>query len=178
MILRLSVLLTLATAGCSAPILAWADHAPAASWIKIRTWAWYPEPANASSTGGILEVNYKRVRNAIAEAMFERGGRLAPFEQADVLVAFHAMVGGMEEEKARRVAFGYEWGTGPAPAPGRQIGEGTLVIDLISNTQPPRLLWHGVASGAVTRGLSAQATVERIEEAVRAVLQLYPPGKP
>ena len=176
MMLRSSLVLLLAVGGCSAPIAAWADHDASVSWPKIKTWAWYPEPGEASSTGGILEVNYKRVRNAIAENMFERGGRLAPFEQADVLVAFHAMVGGMEEEKARRVAFGYA--AGPAAASGRQVGEGTLIIDLVSNTQPPRLIWHGVASGAVTRGLSAEATVARIEEAVRAVLQLYPPGKP
>jgi hypothetical protein len=164
-------------AGCAAPIDSWADFDPSTDWSRFKTWAWHPGPDTPLPEGGVREENLRRVKHAIAEAIFARGAKLAPIEQADVLVAFHAMVGSLEDERARRVQFGYEW-TGAAPAAGgRQVGEGTLVIDIVANTKPPRLVWHGVASGAVTRGLSAEDTVARIEEAVAAIVAQYPPGR-
>jgi hypothetical protein len=170
-------LLVAGMAGGVAPIESWADFDPTTDGSKFKTWAWHPGPDTPLPEGGVREENLRRIKHAIAEAIFARGAKLAPIEQADVLVAFHAMVGGMEDERARRIQFGYDW-TGSAPAPsGRQVGEGTLVIDVIANTKPPRLVWHGVAAGAVTRGLSPEETVARIEEAVAAIAAQYPPGR-
>ncbi len=167
---------TLVAVGCSS-IPVDADYDTTTDFAAIRTWAWYSE----SAPEGMDDLTNGRVRAAIEAELPARGlSRAAPGAAPDVLVAYQVTVAQRVESDPVAVSVGYGCGGGfGAVGTGNEVrtyDEGTLFLDLVAPARKT-LVWRGTARRTLSRDSSPEERETRIREAVRAILEQYPPGK-
>lgn len=169
--------LLLALAGCS-DISVSTSQDPRTDFSQIRTWAWFDSVSNDPVDPELPELTRRRIKNCIQEELEARGYSWGPADKADMLVKWIAVTGGSVEMNPVGFRFGdpgapQEPGSGPV-----LLAEGSLVIDVIWNKVPRRLIWRGNAEGTVNRSLSDEERQARIQKAVSKTLASFPARPP
>ena len=184
------ILATAGLGGCS-PIDVAVDYDPKADFSKIRTWAWFQEPAGGSPSDHappeVDPLTLQRSRKALEEVLSAKGFSMARPEEADVLIAVHSAI-------ERRVTYGpsYGWGWGWGWGPGYSWGpywdgtwgppsvyvyhEAAIIVDVLEQKPSQRLIWRGVARRTIDRGLTPEEREQRVREAIHELLAGFPPG--
>jgi len=173
-----SLVLLLALAGCSDLSISTTQD-PTMDFSTLRTWAWFESISNEAVDPELPELARRRIKNCIQEELEARGYAWGPADKADMLIKWIAVTGGAAELSPVGVRFG-DPATASAPAGGPvTLAEGSLVIDVIWNKVPRRLIWRGNAEGTVNRDLPDEERQARIQKAVARTLAAFParPGK-
>lgn len=157
------------------------DHDPKANFSAYHTYNWVPGPQQ--STGDprldstLLDT---RIREAVEQQLTAKGLTKDSGAKPDLLVAYHVAVRGKQgvttvsDASWYQPGWGYRGGGGGGPTYARDYEEGTLILDLLdaSNRQ---LVWRGSAQAEVKENISPEKRQERINEAVRRILEQFPP---
>jgi hypothetical protein len=175
----LAALTALSIAGC-APISVSYDYDPAFSFGALRTFGWLPEPGERAPGARGNDLVSSRIRHAVETQLEAKGYRKAD-GTPDFYVAYHAAV-----TTRLQVDTMYDpgvWGPGPRAARRgwggtrvdvREYDEGTLILDVF-DAGDYRLRWRGTATAVVNAESDPQRRTERINEAVRLILEKFPP---
>jgi hypothetical protein len=171
--LALGLALTLA-AGCS-DIHVETSQDPSANFGAVKTWSWYEMVSDQPADPTIPELSRRRIKNCIQTELEARGYKWAPADQADILIKWLALTGGPVDMNP----IGFRFGESDAPPPpdtgsSVTVSEGSLVIDVIWNKPPRKIIWRGSAEGTVSRGVPDEVRQARIEEAVGKTLHSFP----
>lgn len=175
--MALGLLAIHAATGCS-PFSVNSDYDTGANFSKFKTWNWFVGPGSGEAElDGLTE---GRIRAALEAELPGRGLVYTTSRPADVHVAYHAAVSQRLETTPTTAAFGYGWGSHfAAVGTGTTVevyDEGTLVIDLVDPASK-NLVWRGTARSAVNLNATPEAREARIRQAVRRILEQYPPAK-
>ncbi|MCH6559316.1 DUF4136 domain-containing protein [candidate division KSB1 bacterium] len=170
-VLTVSVLL-LVGVGCS-PISVSHDYDPQANFSNLKTFAWVAFPQNVE----INQLTVRRIKNAVTNELLAKGLQESS-SNADILIAMH----GTTKEKLDITDWGYSTGSyyGGGYWGGRNIDvnqytEGTLILDFI-DSKSKRLVWRGVAKGAVDPSLTPEQRTKRINEGAAKLMAQFPPA--
>ena len=153
------------------------DYDQSASFDKLKTYAWMTtkgEPENTRVTNSLV---MSRIHDAVDNQLESKGYQKAP-SNPDFFVAYHASV----DEKTQIHSIPYYgggvgvYGFGAAHTNVYQTRyeEGTLIIDIL-NSERKKLIWRGIAKGTVDRQDHPEAKTKRINDAVKKVLDQFPP---
>jgi hypothetical protein len=177
-----------AVSGCSSLEVS-VDYDPSVDFLKIHTWAWYPEPTPPagprSDHPDLSPLTIQRAQAAIEETLSRKGYRSAAPEQADVLVAVDSAIERRIEAAPVSMGWGWSWGHpygwgatwdgwwGPPAV--YTIDEVALIIDVLEPRPTPRLIWRGVARWPKHGDATPEDRQARIREAVDQALAKFPP---
>jgi hypothetical protein len=183
---RLLAILLAATLGGCASMEINSDYDPVASFSGLRTYAWMPGPQKKT---GDLRIDNPlldaRVRQAVDRQLEANGYVKQPPERSDFLIGYQAAVEKKLDVYTVDHYYGYPPGWGSTRGYGAWGGtipethvyeydEGSLILDIV-NPQTRKLIWRGSAQAEVNRSASPEKRQERIEEAVRRMLERFPP---
>lgn len=168
----LAVVLLLA--GCGAPIEVRTDYDRSASFDEYTTFQWLRAPgANALDT--LRPQVALQIRAAIVRELEAKGLRRVD-DGGDLLVNFHGKV----LRETHENDWGYRYGEDGWPSAAREAGvvavsRGALVIDLLDASNR-FLVWRGEGVDTVPEQRpSAEIMLERVDDAVRLILEDFPP---
>ena len=174
-----ALLSLVATASC-APFRVMVDYDSEADFGALRTYAWLERAeqpgANPFADNPLLR---KRVRDAVADSLAERGYRAAPADQADFRMTFHVT---LEERMASAFWPGWSHGhygryggyRGRSYSSGYTFQQGTLILDALTGDGED-LLWRGWVSGAIP---TSDSDRDRVLLAVHEILARFPMVQP
>jgi hypothetical protein len=174
---RVLLLLPLLAAGCSS-IRTSTDFDPAADFTRLKTWAFFPSRSAAPADARVSSLVDARIRAAVEAELGERGYTQVK-ESPDFYVAHQTAVGQRVEVDPNTVVVGYGWNRGSvgvANSNVRVYDEGTLVVDVIE-PKANKLLWRGVAKGTVHENASPEDREARIRDAVKQLIDQFPPHR-
>jgi hypothetical protein len=149
------------------------DYDESFDFGALKTWSWHPSVASSGGEQGIVTLTDARIRSAIEGELASRGYPQAA-NGASFLVAYHATVA--QKVEAGAEPYGYGWRSAYMAPTVMTYEEGTLLVDFI-DPRSKAMVWRGTASAVVDASDSAEKREERIREAVRKVLERFPPGK-
>jgi hypothetical protein len=169
--------MALAAGGCSS-MQVWSEHDPRASFDDRGTYAWkIPEGADAADEGTVDPILDARVRSAVDAELVKRGFVEVDAEP-DMLVAYQ--IGVQDRQVVTAVydepaySYGYTTRTRTRRSTVYEYEEGTLSLDFVDPASG-RPIWRGSARAEIDPSGSQQQRDERIAEAVRRMLDLFPP---
>lgn len=147
------------------------DFDQGADFAKYQSYAWLPPPATGRPQS---ELNAQRIERAI-EAEMKAKGFTQNAETPDLHIMYHVGT----KDKIQVTDWGYSygsyyWGMGGRSVDVYQYEEGTLVVDFVDPTTD-QLVWRGWATGTIDRTQSPSAIEAKINDAVRQIMQRYPP---
>jgi hypothetical protein len=149
------------------------DYDPAAEFSGLRTWAF----ADPGQPTGDPRLDSSLVRSRILQALESelavKGYGRAVGVEPDFLVDTHVALS--RELEIHTFHQGYHpstWGTSETLV--REVERGSLVLDFL-DPKSRQLLWRGIAQARVHRQDSPAQRSQRIREAVRLMLQDFPP---
>ena len=185
----LAIFAMLTLSACATTLTSRVDTADHANLDGFKTYAWITDRPVFNSSIHAPEVinplNEQRIRTAIEEKLKDKGYRKASLETADFVVAF--TLGARERIHVQNYYddFGYRYygyypgfsrfgrgfgGLDRSSVSVRTITEGTLVVDIFSNSDK-EAIWHG---SATKRLYGDDSTRQLIDEAVTALLAEFP----
>jgi len=188
-LLSLIALTLLAASGCRTYYID-TDYDVGTDFRELRSYQWGPQaPAEASDGEGAIDPRVandlfdRRVRHAIDHKLADRGFREAEEgAEPDFLVYYNAAV--EQRIDAQNIGPRFGWGYGRRGRFGgyggfnytviRQYDVGTLMIDVV-HPREQRLLWRGATQADIERAGTPEQRTQRIEAAVNAILQKFPP---
>ena len=164
----------LASAGCS-DIDVTTVQDEHTDFSKIYTWAWYDAVNNDAPDPELSELARRRIKNCIQSELEARGYSWGPADKADMIVKWVAVASGNVELAPVGFRFGIDdpKTRGPVQGPST-MGEGSLVIDVLSNQAPRKVIWRGTAQATVNRDLPDEVRQERIQKAVAKTFAAFP----
>lgn len=185
---RLLALLLLAAGlnGCSTLMVSY-DYDPQADFSRLKSYAWIPEPRKPTGDPRIdhntlLE---ERIQKAVEAQLDAKGYVKKASGTPDFWLAYYVTLDKKTAVTMLNSYYGYGpgWGWGlhyggyglPA-AYTYEYDEGTLILDVVEPATR-RLLWRGYATDEVNLSQGPKADEKRINEAVRRLLQRFPPEK-
>lgn len=158
------------------------EHDPDANLASYRSFAWLA-PERADVQDPILDSDFldRKVRDAVAITLIDRGYLSAPAREADFLVTYHTgkrervessgvSVGvGVHNRHSRHfgTSYGFMFGDDVRSRP-----EGMLIIDIVER-ETGTLVWRGWRS---TRLDQERFDGAQVLEQVRLILADFPPG--
>ncbi|HLY08228.1 MAG TPA: DUF4136 domain-containing protein, partial [Planctomycetota bacterium] len=164
----------LALAGCSDIDVTTAQD-PSTDFSKIRTWAWYDAINNDAPDPELSELARRRIKNCIQSELEARGYSWGPADKADMIVKWVAVAGGSVDLAPVGFRFGIDDPATRGPTRGPStVSEGSLVIDVLSNKTPRKVIWRGTAEATVNRDLPDEIRQSRIQKAVAKTLASFP----
>lgn len=174
----LAAVLACGVAGCSSVRVS-TDYDTGWSFASYRTWNWVPGPRQPTGDPRLdNDLLDRRVRGAVEREMAERGFWKVEADP-DFEVDYHTALASKIRVQAIGSSYGYGPGAWEPIAPGgvyaRQYDEGTLIIDVI-DAESHELVWRGIAEAEVYPTDSPAAREKKINEAVRKILERFPPG--
>ena len=181
-------LLAALLAGCAGAALNvnW-EHDPAADFSGMQTYDWMPGPQKKSGDPRIDDPFVDtRIRKAVEKGLAAKG-----YEQRarapDFVIGYHAALRDEITTTTMDSYYGYHrsWGGdqgrgrgwnvgGPSITYGRSYGVGTLVLD-IGDPDTHQLIWRGSALAEIGGSDSPKKRDERLDKAVRHMLESFPP---
>ncbi len=179
----LALLASLFGAGCSSLSVSY-NYDPQANFAAYRSFDWLPPRAD----GGVDELVGKNVRFAVERELAAKGVRRET-RDPDLRIAIH----GGRQKYVDVQEYGYAYRDAPyfVLPPGTKDGRpvlapqtlcyergvrtyeyeiGTLVLDFV-DARRKEMVWRGVATAVVDPG----SRPEDVQEAVRRLLEKYPP---
>lgn len=167
----IAVLLIAALTSCSSMRID-SDYDTSASFSGFKTYSWMARQQQASRDprldSTLLE---SRVSAAVDRELSAKGYAKVPLEEADFLVAYHVT---REGRMQLHTMGGPGWGWGGTTTHVEKYEEGTLILDVIAS-DGRMLLWRGTATARIDESAGAEKREKRINEAVRRMLQRFPP---
>ena len=137
-----------------------------------NSYAWLETAGERPDSGGETE---RRVRRSVDANLADRGFRLVPFEQAELVLSYRTSAAD------QRVYDTYGYGTGrwsaeeSTTSKERVFTEGSLTIDIFDAAKK-ELLWKGTAVETIDPSASPEARDELVGKAVSDMLDGFPPG--
>ncbi|MDX1454084.1 MAG: DUF4136 domain-containing protein [Gammaproteobacteria bacterium] len=153
---------------------------PAADFSQYRSFSWQA-PAHDAVDDPILDSPLldAKVRQAVIDALQQRGLDFVAEGQADLLVTYHTA----DKQRSRPGSFVLGFGTGPwnrrttvgyaVYGGDRHYEEGLLIIDLV-DARNGQLVWRGWRGASLNQASFQQAGINEI---VRIILSSYPPER-
>lgn len=167
--------LLVAAVGCSTIYDVQYDYDKATDFVALETYDWLPVPDKAD----IDSLDVMRVQKAVNTQLQAKGLRQTS-ENPDFLIAEHL---GREDKVSVR-NWGYDYGPyggywgggyrGPGGVSSFQYEEGSLILDFV-DPQTKQLIWRGSAKAEVGDVRTVEKREALINEAVRKILQNFPP---
>ena len=158
------------------------DYDTRADFSTYKTYAWSEKTDDATKQSKVdSPLVHQRVRESIEENLQAKGLRSVEAAQADLLVSYHLSVA-VTGRTSSSVSFGVgSFGSHSSvglsvgvPVGGRNIEEGTLVIDM-NDAKTNSLVWQGAASRQLSRNATPEKTKAAVDEVVSEILANYPP---
>jgi hypothetical protein len=176
----LRVLLACLLVGVTASV--WAkvisDHDESVDFSAYSTYAWLSREGSADAE--LPEHLRIRLQRVTEEVLAAKGFEPSPAPpQTDLLLTYYL---GLEKElRIDYVAYGSaspwgygSWGSyGAGYAQAREYAQGTLVLDIV-DARTHQLVWTGRLEKTIR---SADPPGDRVEKAVKKLLEDFPPGK-
>ncbi|NTU57746.1 MAG: DUF4136 domain-containing protein [Chlorobiaceae bacterium] len=183
-------LFTLVLSGCST-LSVTSDYDSSVDFSAYHSYRWSEAP-DSTDRRNLLSSNpliYRRVKRSVDRSLAARGYLLKENGHADFAISARARV--MERlridplpplygrPELSRGRYGWYstpwWGSGYAYPPAASFyEEGTLLLD-ITDTASNELAWRGVVRGVVHEYLSIEKMQTDIDEAVKKLLDEFPP---
>ena len=142
------------------------------SFAGKSTYAWLERAPERPESGDQLD---RRVRRSVDTNLADRGFRLVPIEQAELIVSYQASAAD------QRVYDTYGYGTGrwtgyeDTTTTERVYTEGSLTIDIF-DADKKELIWRGNAVETIDPGASPDERDELVGKAVSDLFDKFPPG--
>jgi hypothetical protein len=142
------------------------------SFAGKSTYAWLERAPERPESGDQVD---RRVRRSVDTNLADRGFRLVPIEQAELIVAYQASAAD------QRVYDTYGYGTGrwtgyeDTTTTERVYTEGSLTIDIF-DADRKELIWRGNAVETIDPGASPDERDELVGKAVSDLFDKFPPG--
>ena len=142
------------------------------SFAGKSTYAWLERAPERPESGDQVD---RRVRRSVDTNLADRGFRLVPIEQAELIVAYQASAAD------QRVYDTYGYGTGrwtgyeDTTTTERVYTEGSLTIDMF-DADKKELIWRGNAVETIDPGASPDDRDELVGKAVSDLFDKFPPG--
>jgi hypothetical protein len=142
------------------------------SFSGKSTYAWLERADEKQEGGGEVD---RRVRRSVDANLGDRGFRLVPFEQAELVVSYRTSAAD------QRVYDTYGYGTGrwsayeDTTSRERVYTEGSLTIDIFDAAKK-ELIWRGTAVETIEPSASPQERDELVGNAVSDLFDGFPPG--
>jgi len=155
------------------------DWDPAVDFSKLAAYDWMPEP-DPSDPGATDSLTTDRVHRAVDRILAARGYVHQPSGTPDFLVGYYVAVESRLDVRTLNDYYGYRpgWGHSDYGAGSRtyvrEYEQGTLILD-ISDPHTSKLMWRGSAQAEVSRTETPQKREEIVNEAVRLILERFPP---
>jgi len=156
-------------AGCGGPSIH-QDYDPKEDFTKVKTWAWAPTQPQASGPTDPMAVStltQERIHRSVEAELTRKGMSQVDANSADVWVQHYAVVEQQVVVGAQRLFRGNDVSS---------YDKGTIIVDLVT-PKTKRLVWRGTASDVVDPDLTPNERETRIQEAVKEILDQFPPGK-
>ncbi|MBY5992635.1 DUF4136 domain-containing protein [Ferrimonas balearica] len=178
--------LALLLAGCSS-ISTDSDFDPQTDFSQYKTWSWIKQASTPGDKQYHMDgLTDQRIRNAVTRKMSELGFTQVAAEEADILVNYLTQTEKKVNVDTFYTSFGYHpyhYGRYPyygaanvhADTRVREYKVGTLMVDFV-DAESRQLIWRGSASDTVRDYKTPEDRTAKINEAVTAILQQYPPG--
>ena len=164
--------------GCQSMDIA-TDWDPAIDFSKLRTYDWMPDP-DPADPGTTDSLTQDRVHRAVDRVLAERGYVRQQAGTPDFLVGYYGSVETQVDVRTLNDYYGYRpgWGSwdygGGSRTYAREYEQGTLILD-ISDPHTSKLMWRGSAQADVTGIETPEERDKIINEAVRRILERFPP---
>ena len=164
-------------AGCSG-MNVWSDHDPTAlSDMQVyKAYRWIPDRKGDQKTHNSLES--KRIMHYVDLVLAEKGYVAAESSQPDFLVGWHGAIDRKLSYNTVNTYYGYGWGYwggyGGTSTYVTEYHEGSLIIDIV-DAKSNELVWRGVAQAEVYPQSDPEYRNQRLETAVRKILDRFPP---
>jgi hypothetical protein len=162
-------------AGCSS-VSVTHDYDTSFDFSTFRSYGWLAAPAPPPANEVVDELILGRIRRAV-EAELAAKGYTPAAEAPDFMVAVHCSVKSQVHVSSQPDVggpYGGYWGATRVYVSTTE--EGTIVVDLL-DARSHRQVWRGVATGTVERSATPEARDARIAEAVKALLDAFPPKR-
>jgi hypothetical protein len=188
----LTVILVVALGGCTTMEIS-TDYDPSADFSRLRTYDWLPGPQGSADDPRIdHSLLDGRIRSAVERQLAAQGyekqtsggpdfwiGYRAAVEKKLDVIAFddyarYGPMGGPGYRPGSGLAYGHQAWIGSPPPHVFEYDEGTLVLDIVDPTTR-KLLWRGSAQAEVNLSAAPEKKREKINEAVRRMLERFPP---
>jgi hypothetical protein len=161
------------------------DYDPQASFSNLHTYDWLSVSQKVTGAprldNPLLD---KRIRAAIETQLTTQGYESKASGTPDFYVGFFVTlenktaVSTLNDWYGYRAGWGWSYGVGTGTRYPEsytyQYQQGTLIID-VSDPKTHQLIWRGSAEAEVNPNLSAEKRDARINEAVRRILERFPP---
>lgn len=164
------------------------NQAPDTDFKKFKTYAWLPPVPVVKNVAPDAVTNPTLSEEALAPALVAavdrelvaRGITKAPFDSADIHVAYFAALSVGFNQSYLGEHYGYITGwaspipIGLAPTTNVTVYEkGTVLVDLVERTAN-KAIWRGTAVTRIAQEHSVEKRIERINEAARKIFEKYP----
>lgn len=163
--------------GCSS-ISVSTDYDQNVDFSRYRSWAFAPEAESPKPDldDSVSALALARIRVVLEQELTVRGYHLAEPGAASFLVTYGAVVRKKFDTRPRTTTVGTAFGSSTMVT-GSDVytyEEGTLVVDIL-DARSRKMVWAGTARGAVDQDASPAEREERIRDAVRKILDRFPP---
>jgi hypothetical protein len=166
--------------GCSAMEIR-TDYMPAAleNMAQYRTYAVLPNPKGGDPRVH-NEIVAARVMSAVDRELTGGGYEKDLSGTPDFLIGYHAALDGKLDVTTTNEYYGYGYGdwynSWRHETVVREYTEGTLILDIV-DARSNSLVWRGQAQAEVISSASPETRQKRIDEAVRRILERFPPKR-
>ena len=163
------------------------DYDTDLDFSRLRTFTWLEPPVTSEPSESPVEelidpfeknsLLDKRVRQAVERELLARGYQRAPDGRSEFELQYHVILKDRTKLRSYSSAhygyhsYPYGYGGTLGGVSSYNYKEGTLIIDVI-DAGTHRLAWRGWAVGVASKGYY---TDEKVGEAVKAVLERFPP---
>jgi len=163
------------------------DHDPAFDFKNARTWAWNDKEAGRVIMARTADDRPEEVKEraepvikaAVATELARRKLQPAGTDAPDLTVTYCLLItlGMSAQTMGQFVPTTGEWGLVPfsgATQALRGVEQGSLLLDMSANN---KTVWRGAAQAEIKLGMTAEKRHKLIQDAVRDLLDRYPPRK-
>ena len=142
------------------------------SFAGKSTYAWLERAPERPESGDQLD---RRVRRSVDTNLADRGFRLVPIEQAELIVAYQASAADQQVYDTYGYGTGRWTGYEDTTTTERVYTEGSLTIDIF-DADKKELIWRGNAVETIDPGASPDERDELVGKAVSDLFDKFPPG--
>jgi len=152
---------------------------PDAEFASYRTYDWMPTEARRVDLRARDPMVEEWIRDAIQRELGAKGFRIAEGREPDVRIGYLLVLQDNLDSQTLYESSDPDWryrSYGPLSATtrGGMLTSGTLVVDVFDVARKESV-WRGVAEGPVKGTVEPEKRRERIHEAVKKILEDFPP---
>lgn len=158
------------------------DYDRQANWSSYRTYDWYAASPQAKQKAAGVDnpLMDRRVRQSVEKVLATRGYKQEKQAEPDFLVTYYPVYHNRSVVSATTLG-GWGWGFRPFGVgvstqfrEVRNYKDGTIVLEVVDN-KTKQLVWQGAGEGVITEEMDPREVDEQIEEAVKQILDRFPP---